>query len=427
MAIDDQLLPGGTKMSYNMRGAFAWTTGVISVVLLICYFALTEYAVDPDVDAMYSWYIHVAIMIFVGFGFLMTFLRRYSLGAVSLNFLASCIVMLEAILVVGAFRAGGLKDKIEVNLELVTQSAFAAGASMITFGAVLGKVSPAQLVLLVVLEVPFYAVNAITLIEDNFAKEKGVQDVGGSMAIHAFGAYFGLAATLVLSKRVSGEGHPKNGSAYINDVTSMIGTIFLWIFWPSFNAAVAEGDGKYYAIINTVVSLLGACMVTFFCSAVYEGKLNMVHIQNATLAGGVAVGSAAGMDNLGPGGALCIGLVGGWVSTTGFAYFSSCLESRVGLKDTCGVHNLHGLPGILGGVAAACALAVKGSHDAAGYQLLALLVTLAIAVTSGLLCGFLVSFVDKVEPLDAVAYEDASAFSCEVDELPEEAPVGASV
>ena len=60
----------------------------------------------------------------------------------------------------------------------------------------------------------------------------GALDIGGSITIHAFGAYFGLAASLVLAHASSGAGHPKNGAVYSSDMTAMIGTIFLFIFWP---------------------------------------------------------------------------------------------------------------------------------------------------------------------------------------------------
>lgn len=52
------------------------------------------------------------------------------------------------------------RSYIELNLPLLIDSAFAAGAAMISFGAVLGKVSPTQITFLLILQVPIYAFNA---------------------------------------------------------------------------------------------------------------------------------------------------------------------------------------------------------------------------------------------------------------------------
>ena len=70
----------------------------------------------------------------------------------------------------------------------------------------------------------------------------------------------------------------------------MIGTIFLWIMWPSFNAITTTDGQRLRAVANTFVSLCGAVITTFFMSALTKQKLDMVHVQNSTLAGGVAIG-----------------------------------------------------------------------------------------------------------------------------------------
>ena len=49
-----------------------------------------------------------------------------------------------------------------------------------------------------------------------------VVDVGGSMFVHAFGAYFGLAAARVLYKE-DVEQSSKEGSVYHSDIFAMIG------------------------------------------------------------------------------------------------------------------------------------------------------------------------------------------------------------
>lgn len=75
-----------------------------------------------------------------------------------------------------------------------------------------------------------------------------------------------------------------------------LGTIFLWLFWPSFNSASLKGDDQQRATINTLLSIAASCVISFAVSAFVskKNKFNMVHVQNSTLAGGVAIGTAAG-------------------------------------------------------------------------------------------------------------------------------------
>jgi len=55
---------------------------------------------------------------------------------------------------------------------------------MCSFGALLGKVTPAQILWLLVLEVLIYTINA------KIAEHMGALDVGGSITVHAFGAFY---------------------------------------------------------------------------------------------------------------------------------------------------------------------------------------------------------------------------------------------
>jgi len=63
----------------------------------------------------------------------------------------------------------------------------------------------------------------------------------------------------------------------------------------------------------------------------------MEDIQNATLAGGVAVGSSSDLVT-GPWSAMIVGSVAGIVSTIGFAKIKTFMWKRFGLHDSCGIH-----------------------------------------------------------------------------------------
>ena len=63
------------------------------------------------------------------------------------------------------------------------------------------------------------------------------------MVIHTFGAYFGLSVTLFYRGKEAIADKNKLGSGnYLSDLVSMIGTLFLFCFWPSFNAALGAGS-----------------------------------------------------------------------------------------------------------------------------------------------------------------------------------------
>jgi len=70
-----------------------------------------------------------------------------------------------------------------------------------------------------------------------------ISDIGGSIVLHTFGAYFGLACSMVLN--TGKNKRPKNKLSepnYHSDLFSMVGTVFLWMFWPSFNVALDNGN-----------------------------------------------------------------------------------------------------------------------------------------------------------------------------------------
>ena len=59
-----------------------------------------------------------------------------------------------------------------------------------------------------------------------------------------------------------------------------------------------------------------------------------------------------------------VALVAGFVSVAGYVFVQPFLERTLGLHDTCGVHNLHGMPGLIGGIGGAISAARRTSSVA---------------------------------------------------------------
>ena len=200
----------------------------------------------------------------------------------------------------------------------------------------------------------------------------------------------------------------------IPDIFSLIGTVFLWIYWPSFVAGAAEADSAQQerAIVNTILSLSVSTVCTFWLSSLLSknGRLRPVDIQNATLAGGVAIGCTANLS-MSAFAAVMIGASAGLVSAFGYNVLQPMLEENLGLHDTCGVHNLHAMPSVIGALASVIVAGYEGTmgirHDTDiygvniktqwAYQLAGILLCISFAISTGLITGKLLKFLGPAE------------------------------
>ena len=424
-------------------GKFQTIMLAFQVSMFVLYAVFTTYENSTHALPAFGLFQNVQVMIFVGFGFLMTFMRRYGWGATGFTMLYALVAAQFCIILSGLFHhihdQVPLSTKIKLDVYSLMNSEFCAGAVLITFGGVIGKISPLQMLVVTLVESVFYAFNE-TMVYETI----GAVDAGGTTAIHAFGAYFGLALSLAI-------GNPGSGpdTSHKNGLFAMIGTLFLWMYWPSFNAGLTTGAEQQRAIVNTVLSIGSSALAAFLASrALRGGKFEMEDVQNATLAGGVAMGASCTM-RISPTGALLLGWVAGVLSTNGFRFGSDLLRS-MGICDTCGIHNLHGMPAVLGGVTSAlvasmaneekyesqaglaavfpgmapCSEGVEGpcgrtASGQASMQLAALACSVCCGIVGGLLTGGLVRL-PWFEPLkNEACWEDSESWNIEDGDLPQ--------
>ena len=345
----------------------------------------------------YGFAIHILAMLLVGFGFLMVFAKRYGYGALTGTYL----VVAAGIPVYVGLRSSGVLSAEAVDphtIRALLLAEFAVASVLIAAGAVLGRVRLHQYALLAIIMIPLYMINERLVLDGGLGMTKGFVDAAGSISIHAFGAYFGLGLAVAFTSRQQRAIEVGNDSA--SNRFSMIGSMVLWLFWPSFCCAVVPQAQFAATAVNTVLALCGATASTFVFSSIFgKGKVAIGDVANAALAGGVAIGATC---NIVPAPfAFGIGLVAGAVCVIGYAVVQPRLQRMFGIVDTCGVHNLHGMPGLLGGLAVV--LVVPG---VAGAQFAGIAMTMVLALSGGVVAGYVL----RATAIKQFAYEDAEEF-----------------
>lgn len=147
-----------------------------------------------------------------------------------------------------------------MNISKLFHGNFAAAAVLISLGAVLGKISNFQLLMMGLIEVAFWVLNE----KIGVVQFKAV-DAGMSVYVHTFGAVFGLGAAFMLKAKNSID------TEIINDILAMLGTIVIWVIYPVWNSAFAGSSLVVHrSVINTILSLAGSALGAFAFSQLFR-------------------------------------------------------------------------------------------------------------------------------------------------------------
>ena len=330
----------------------------------------------------YNRSIHILAMLLLGFGFLMVVVRGHGYSSITATLLAVSTAI-PVYMLIKSFMGEGSA----LSIDAFMWAEFAAASLLIAIGAPLGRLTMDQYLLMGALFIPVYLFNEWLILESGMFT--GFQDTGGSVVIHAFGAYFGLGLVATTAKKF--ENGPSCESDSVSNQFSLLGSLVLWVFWPSFTSAVASPERVVLTAINTVFALAGATLATYICSKLIRGKVDIEDIANASLAGGVAIGSTCDIAN--PGMSMLIGIAAGILSTVGYSIIAPKVQKLIRGADTCGVHNLHGMPGLLGGLSA---IIITGN---VGTQLLCMIITVVVAFIGGRIVGAIVGLLRTKDEL----------------------------
>jgi ammonium transporter len=239
----------------------------------------------------------------------------------------------------------------------------------------------------------------------------GALDFAGGTVVHIAAGLSGLAAILVLRKRL---GYPEHAMHPNSMVLTLAGAGLLWFGWFGFNGGSALGSGPLAAsaFSATQAAAAAAGLSWMLAEWLHRGKPTALGLASGIVAGLVAVTPASGFVYVW--GGLVIGLLAGIV-----CYVAVCLKGVFKYDDSLDAFGVHGVGGFLGAVLTGvfCYQAVnpagadgllKGVPGQVGIQLLAasssvvfaFLVSLILVKLVDLLSGFVTNPQAETEGLD---------------------------
>jgi ammonium transporter len=171
----------------------------------------------------------------------------------------------------------------------------------------------------------------------------GALDFAGGTVVHIAAGFSGLAAILVLRKRV---GYPEHVIHPNSMVLTLFGAGLLWFGWFGFNGGSALGSSTLAvsAFSATQAAAAAAGLSWMAAEWLHRGKPTALGLASGIVAGLVAVTPASGFVYIW--GGMTIGLLAGFV-----CYISAvCLKPVLKYDDSLDAFGVHGVGGFLGAV-----------------------------------------------------------------------------
>lgn len=352
----------------------------------------------------------INIMVFAGFGMFHTLLKRYSWTSILINMMAIAFSF-QIGLFTNLLWANSFREKWQtgiLNFESFMKSVFNSCSILVSLGCILGKLSTTQYVILIIIETIMSSLN-YQLCD---VKLKAI-DVGGALYIHTFGAIFGIAVYMVLF--CSSKKRAKifdynffNRGNYFSNITSFIGVLFIFSYFPSFNSALAlDENGRYRSSINTYFSLAGSVVGSFIVSAIYnQGRIVFEHLLFGTITGGIIISGCCSVciDHWA---SLLIGTVCGAIVIVLFQVLKPYFV-QWHYYDIYNIILVHGIPGLLGAFITPMMIGDikrrmknydyhyvllndfdRKNNVQAGVQVGAIFITIGLSFVSGIATGYL--------------------------------------
>ena len=176
---------------------------------------------------------------------------------------------------------------------------------------------------------------------DGWLFKMGLLDFAGGTVVHITAGVAALVAAIVLGKR---HGFPQTAMLPHNMTMTVTGAAMLWVGWFGFNggSALAANGNAAMAILVTHMSAAAGASAWAIMEWVRYGKPSALGTVTGMVAGLGTITPASGY--VGPGGALIIGLIAGFVCFNA----TNLLKRRLGVDDSLDVFPVHGVGGILG-------------------------------------------------------------------------------